>query len=96
MCWSLLCWSAHRTTPCCADQPELSNWRELAHLRLLNLVYDLTPASLVSLALHSSVQHCTVYGQVDSIVTEISEIPPTSVPVVLRLHNLGEREELAV
>jgi len=29
-------------------------------------------------------------------VTEISEMPPTSVPVVLRLHNLGEREELAV
>ena len=42
---------SHRTTLCCADQPELSNWRELPHLRLLNLVYDLTPASLVSIAL---------------------------------------------
>ena len=49
---------------------QLADWREQSSLCLLNLVYDLTPASLV-----------------DSIVTEISEIPPTSVPVVLRLHN---------
>ena len=49
---------------------QLADWREQSSLCLLNLVYDLTPASLV-----------------DSIVTEISEIPPTSVPVVLRLHS---------
>ena len=49
---------------------QLADWRDQSSLCLLNLVYDLTPASLV-----------------DSIVTEISEIPPTSVPVVLRLHN---------
>merc|ERR1712013_731805 len=42
---------------------------------LLNLVYDLTPATLV-----------------DSIITEISQIPPTSVPVVLRLHHLDMEE----
>jgi len=51
----------------------LDDWRDLSSLCLLNLVYDLTPASLV-----------------DSIITEISEIPPTSVPVVLRLHNMGD------
>ena len=51
----------------------LADWRDLSSLCLLNLMYDLTPASLV-----------------DSIITEISEIPPTSVPVVLRLHNMGE------
>jgi len=51
----------------------LADWRDLSSLCLLNLVYDLTPASLV-----------------DSIITEISEIPPTSVPVVLRLHNMGD------
>jgi len=51
----------------------LADWRDLSSLCLLNLVYDLTPASLV-----------------DSIITEISEIPPTSVPVVLRLHNSGD------
>jgi len=55
-----------------AAQP-LNEWRDLESLYLLNLIYDLTPASLV-----------------DSIITEISEIPPTSVPVVLRLHNMGE------
>ena len=49
---------------------ELADWRDHNSLCLLNLVYDLTPATMV-----------------DSIVTEISEIPPTSVPVVLRLHN---------
>ena len=48
----------------------LADWKDQNSLCLLNLVYDLTPASLV-----------------DSIVTEISEIPPTSVPVVLRLHS---------
>ena len=53
-----------------SKESALSEWRDLASLSLLHLVYDLTPASLV-----------------DSIVTEISEIPPTSVPVVLRLHN---------
>jgi len=52
------------------SQSGLSDWRDLAGLCLLNLVYDLTPASLV-----------------DSVVTEVSEIPPTSVPVILRLHN---------
>jgi len=51
----------------------LADWRDLSSLCLLNLMYDLTPTSLV-----------------DSIITEISEIPPTSVPVVLRLHNMGE------
>lgn len=55
-----------------AAQP-LADWRDLSSLCLLNLVYDLTPTSLV-----------------DSIITEISEIPPTSVPVVLRLHNSGD------
>jgi len=49
---------------------ELADWRDHNSLCLLNLVYDLTPATMV-----------------DSIVTEISEIPPTSVPVVLRLNN---------
>jgi len=52
------------------EDRHLADWRDQSSLCLLNLVYDLTPASLV-----------------DSIVTEISEIPPTSVPVVLRLHN---------
>jgi len=51
----------------------LADWRDLSSLCLLNLVYDLTPTSLV-----------------DSIITEISEIPPTSVPVVLRLNNSGD------
>jgi len=52
------------------EDKQLADWRDQSSLCLLNLVYDLTPASLV-----------------DSIVTEISEIPPTSVPVVLRLHS---------
>ena len=38
----------------------LGGWREQTSLSLLNLVYDLTPATLV-----------------DSIITEISQIPPT-------------------
>jgi len=53
----------------------LGGWRDQASLSLLNLVYDLTPATLV-----------------DSIITEISQIPPTSVPVVLRLHHLDMEE----
>jgi len=53
----------------------LGGWREQTSLSLLNLVYDLTPATLV-----------------DSIITEISQIPPTSVPVVLRLHHLDQEE----
>jgi len=53
----------------------LGGWRDQASLSLLNLVYDLTPATLV-----------------DSIITEISQIPPTSVPVVLRLHHLDLEE----
>lgn len=54
---------------------QLTGWRELPSLSVLNLVYDLTPAALV-----------------DSIITEISQIPPTSVPVVLRLHHLDSDE----
>ena len=40
-----------------------------------------------SLSLLHLVYDLTPASLVDSIVTEISEIPPTSVPVVLRLHN---------
>ena len=57
------------------EASSLSDWRDLSSLCLLNLVYDLTPASLV-----------------DSVVTEVSEIPPTSVPVILRLHYRDQAE----
>ncbi len=49
----------------------LEDWRDLSALTLLNLAYDVTPASLV-----------------DAVISEISVIPGTSVPVVLRLRNL--------
>ena len=42
---------------------------------------------LSSLSLLHLVYDLTPASLVDSIVTEISEIPPTSVPVILRLHN---------
>ena len=42
---------------------------------------------LSSLSLLHLVYDLTPAMLVDSIVTEISEIPPTSVPVILRLHN---------
>merc|ERR1719348_2909909 len=42
---------------------------------------------LTSLSLLHLVYDLTPAMLVDSIVTEISEIPPTSVPVILRLHN---------
>ena len=45
---------------------------------------------LNSLCLLNLVYDLTPAVLVDSIVTEISEIPPTSVPVVLRLHNMGD------
>jgi len=48
----------------------LDNWRDLSSLHLLNLVYDVTPASLVT-----------------AVITELSVIPTTSVPVILRLNN---------
>lgn len=48
----------------------LEGWRDLNSVCLLNLTYDVTPASLV-----------------DAIISEISVIPGTSVPVVLRLRN---------
>lgn len=51
-----------------SSSPALENWRELESLCLLNLVYDLTPASLVT-----------------AVITELSVIPTTSVPVILRL-----------
>lgn len=49
----------------------LEDWRDLNALTLLNLTYDVTPASLV-----------------DAIISEISVIPGTSVPVVLRLKKI--------
>eukprot|EP00096_Caligus_rogercresseyi_P011459 TRINITY_DN4504_c0_g1_i2.p2 TRINITY_DN4504_c0_g1~~TRINITY_DN4504_c0_g1_i2.p2 ORF type:complete len:688 (-),score=226.62 TRINITY_DN4504_c0_g1_i2:2154-4217(-) len=48
----------------------LKDWQNNSKLNLLNLSYDITPASLV-----------------DAIISEISVIPGTSVPVVLRLKN---------
>ena len=52
----------------------LDDWRDLNSLNLLNLTYDVTPASLV-----------------DAIITEISVIPTTSVPVILRLKNMDHQ-----
>ena len=51
----------------------LEEWRDLSKLCVLNLSYDVTPASLV-----------------DAIISEISVIPTTSVPVVLRLKNMDQ------
>jgi len=48
----------------------LDSWRDSSNLHLLNLAYDVTPASLVT-----------------AVITEISVIPTTSVPVILRLKN---------
>lgn len=52
-------------------QAPLEDWRDLKELSLLNLTYDVTPASLVK-----------------AIISEISVIPTTSVPVVLRLKGM--------
>mmetsp|Transcript_12621 Transcript_12621/g.18889 ORF Transcript_12621/g.18889 Transcript_12621/m.18889 type:complete len:567 (+) Transcript_12621:51-1751(+) len=49
--------------------PELSSWKKVKNLKLLNLTYDLTPADFVSM-----------------VITEVGQIPVTSVPVVLREH----------
>ena len=51
----------------------LEEWRDLSKLSVLNLSYDVTPASLV-----------------DAIISEISVIPTTSVPVVLRLKSMDQ------
>ena len=51
----------------------LEEWRDLNKLCVLNLSYDVTPASLV-----------------DAIISEISVIPTTSVPVVLRLKSMDQ------
>lgn len=61
--------------PADLDGKSLEGWQDQNSLSLLNLVYDLTPASLVT-----------------SIITESSQIPPTSVPVILRLNNMMESD----
>ena len=45
----------------------LKGWRDVKALRLLNLVYDLTPVQFVSM-----------------VITEVGNIPPTSMAVILR------------
>lgn len=45
----------------------LTDWRDIPKLKLLNLLYDLTPANFITM-----------------VITEVGEIPPTSVPVILR------------
>ncbi len=52
-----------------ADVPvsNLSNWREIDKLKLLNVRYDTTPVSDVTM-----------------IITEVGNIPPTAVPVIVR------------
>jgi len=52
------------------DNEHLADWRDLGSLCLLNLAYDVTPATFV-----------------DAVITEISILPTTSVPVILRLKN---------
>lgn len=46
----------------------LSKWKDVPHLQILNLMYDLTPAEYISM-----------------VVTEYGIIPPSSVPVIIRL-----------
>jgi len=45
----------------------LADWQEVENLRLLNLVYDITPMDLVTM-----------------VITEVGNLPPTAVPVVIR------------
>ena len=45
----------------------LSGWRDVKGLKLLNLVYDLTPVEFVTM-----------------VITEVGNVPPTSVPVIVR------------
>lgn len=54
-----------------SKKEHLDDWRDYSSLCLLNLMYDVTPASLV-----------------DAVITEISIIPTTSVPVILRLKHM--------
>ena len=56
-----------------AKTTALEEWRDLTKLSVLNLSYDVTPASFV-----------------DAIISEISVIPTTSVPVVLRLKSMDQ------
>lgn len=46
----------------------LAKWKDVPHLQILNLMYDLTPAEFISM-----------------VVTEYGIIPPSSVPVIIRL-----------
>ena len=48
----------------------LNGWRDVAGLKLLNLVYDLTPVGFVTM-----------------VITEVGNVPPTSVPVIVREYN---------
>jgi len=45
----------------------LADWNDISTLRLLNLVYDITPIALVKM-----------------VITEVGNLPPTAVPVVIR------------
>jgi translation initiation factor eIF-2B subunit delta len=45
----------------------LADWTDIDPLRLLNLVYDITPMALVTM-----------------VITEVGNLPPTAVPVVIR------------
>lgn len=45
----------------------LADWRDMSSLKLLNLLYDLTPPEYISM-----------------VITEVGEIPPTAVPVIVR------------
>ncbi|ODQ64491.1 IF-2B-domain-containing protein [Nadsonia fulvescens var. elongata DSM 6958] len=47
--------------------PALRDWRDVANLNILNVLYDLTPAEAIK-----------------KIVSEVGNLPPSSVPVILR------------
>ena len=56
----------------------LKGWRDVKELKLLNLVYDLTPVQCVTM-----------------VITEVGNVPPTSIPVILReYHSEGDAGEV--
>ena len=67
----------------------LKDWKDIPNLKLLNLMYDLTPSEFIVMVVTGMCLKCMFWL---IFVKEVGLVPPSSVPVILREYRKEPQE----
>jgi translation initiation factor eIF-2B subunit delta len=73
-----------------AGSNTLQNWKDIPSLKLLNLMYDLTPSEFIVMVVTGNcIENVYVFN---AFCVEVGLVPPSSVPVILREYRKDPQE----